>query len=142
VEEVLSVVVCQALEHPDSYRPDRPVVPWLVGIARNVLRGEARDAATRPRRAEVDDPTWERLIGVLAPPDGPASNRIDAEAMLTRLSPSARIALECRFWRDLGGRELAQALGAPSEVAARVRVARAVQALRDLFDRDASEVIR
>jgi DNA-directed RNA polymerase specialized sigma24 family protein len=62
--------------------------------------------------------------------------------MLTRLSPSARMALECRFWRDLGGRELAQALGAPSEVAARVRVARAVQALRDLFDRDASEVIR
>jgi RNA polymerase sigma factor (sigma-70 family) len=142
VDEVLGEVVCRALAHPDSYRPSQPVVPWLVGIARNVLRGEARDAATRRRRTEVDDPTWERLTGILGSPDGPASDRIDLESMLARLSPSARMALECRFWKGLDGRDLAEALGVPSEGAARVRVARAVQALRDLFAQDASEVTR
>ena len=142
VKEVLSEVVCRALAHPASYQPGRPVVPWLVGIARKVLLGEALEAATRPRRTEVDDPTWERLIAILDPPDGLASARIDLESMLSRLSPSARRALECRFWKGLDGRELAEALGARSEGAARVRVARAVQALRNLFAPDASEVTR
>jgi RNA polymerase sigma-70 factor (ECF subfamily) len=142
VNEVLGEVVCRALAHPDSYNPGRPVVPWLLGIARNVLRGDAREAATRPRRAEVDDTTWETLIGILGPPDGPASDRLDLEVMLTRLCPSARTALECRFWKGLDGRDLAEALGARSEGAARVRVTRALQALRDLFAQDASEVTR
>ncbi len=142
VNEVLGEVVCRALAHPESYQPGRSVVGWLVGIARNVLRGEARDAATHPRRAEIDDPTWERLVGILDPPDGPAADRIDLESMLMRLSPSARKALECRFWRGLDGRDLADALGTPSEGAARVRVAGAVQALRDLLAPNASEVTR
>jgi RNA polymerase sigma-70 factor (ECF subfamily) len=142
VEEVLSEVAYQALAHPNSYQPGRPVVPWLLGIARNVLRSEAYGAAKRPRRADVDDSTWERLLEIVGPPDGPVSDRIDAQSMLQRLSPSARMALECRFWKDLDGRALAEALGAPTEGAARVRVARAVQALRDLFAEDASEVTR
>jgi RNA polymerase sigma-70 factor (ECF subfamily) len=142
VDEVLGEVVCRALAHPDSYRPGQPVIPWLVGIARNVLRGEARDSATRPRRADVDDSTWELLTGIPGSPDGPTSDRIDLESMLERLSPSARLALECRFWKGLDGGDLAKALGARSEGAARVRVARAVQALRDLFAQDDSEVTR
>src|SRR4051794_40500230 len=45
VNEVLSDVAFQALAHSDSYQPDRPVVPWLLGIARNVIRSRTRDAA-------------------------------------------------------------------------------------------------
>lgn len=141
-DEVLGEVVCRALARPDSYQPGRAVVPWLLGIARNVLRGEVRDAMARSRRAEIDDPTWDRLIRILDPPDGPASDRMDLESMLARLTPSARMALECRFWKGLDSRDLAAALGAPSEGAARVRVARAVQVLRDLFAQDVSEVTR
>jgi RNA polymerase sigma factor (sigma-70 family) len=143
VKEVLGEVACRALAHPDSYQVGRPVLPWLIGIAKNVLLREARDAATRPRRAEVDDATWQQLVRILDPPEGLASARIDLESMLGRLPLAARRALECRFWKGLDGRELAEALGAPSEGAARVRVTRAVQALRDLFfAQDAAEVTR
>jgi RNA polymerase sigma-70 factor (ECF subfamily) len=142
VDEVLAEVACQALARPDSYQAGRPIFPWLVGIARNVLRGEARSAARRPRQAEVDDSTWERLFGILPSPDGPASDRIDTESMLAQLSPAARMALECRFWKGLDGRDLAEALGTPSEGAARVRVARALQKLRELLAPDAPEVTR
>lgn len=133
VTEVLNETACRALEHPGSYQPDRPVVPWLVGIARNILRSEARDAATRPRRTELDEADWERLLGVLDPPDGSAADCLDVEAMLTRLAPTARKALECRYWQGLEGDVLAKALGASSAGAARLRVYRALQDLKHLF---------
>ena len=142
VDEVLGETVRRALEHPDPYRPDQPVVPWLVGIAKKVISGEARDTANRPRRAELDDATWERMLGVLDPPDGPASARIDAESVLARLSPLARRALRYRFWDGLNGSDLAKALGLPSAEAARTRISRILQSIRDSFAPDAPEVSR
>ena len=53
--------------------------------------------------------------------------------MLARLSPSARRAIECRYWRELEGAELAEALGVPSATAARARVFRALRDLKGLF---------
>ncbi len=139
VEEVLNETVYRALASPESFQPDRPVVPWLMGIARNVMRGGARDAAAKTRR-EVQGDLDDALFATLSPPEGPASARIDVEQMLSRLSPTARKAIECRFLRELEGQELAEALEAPTPGAARVRVARALQTLRDLFAPDASEV--
>jgi RNA polymerase sigma factor (sigma-70 family) len=140
VDEVLGEAVCRALTHPGSYDPGRPVVPWVVGIARNLLRGEARDAATRPRRADIEDAMWERLLGVVGTPDGAASARMDAELMLRRITPPAREAIVARFLKGLDGQDLARAIGAPSVGAARVRVARALKALRDQFGTSGPEV--
>jgi len=133
VTEVLNEVVCRALARPETYQPGRPVLPWLIGIAHNVVRSDARDAAVRPRRTTVDEATWEQVAGLIGPADGVASARIDAETMLGRLTPSARRALESRYWKGLDGEELAKALGARSVGAARLRVFRALQTLRDLF---------
>lgn len=141
VDEVLSATVCEALAHPATYQLDRPVVPWLVGIARNLLKGEARDAAAHPRHivpGDMDDATWEQVVGLLDSLEESASARIDVDHMLSRLSPTERAALECRYLKGLKGQDLAEALGI-SMGAARTRVSRAVQALRDLF---ASEVAR
>lgn len=141
VDEVLSAMVCEALARPATYQLDRPVLPWLVGIARNLLKGEARDAAAHPRqnaRGDMDEATWEQVVGLLASLEESASARIDVEHMLSRLSPSEREVLECRYLKGLKGQDLAEALGI-SMGAARTRVSRAVQTLRDLF---ASEVAR
>ena len=141
-EEVLAEAVCRALERPGSYDPTRPAVGWIVGIARNVLKGEARVDSGRPRRADLDDAAWESVLGVIAPGAGEASTRLDVERMLARLSPQHRRAIELRFLQELTGAALVEALGAASPEAARQRIYRALQALRDLFARDGSEVPR
>ena len=136
-EDLTSETFVAAVDTVTRRRVDAVTVAWLIGIARNVLRGEARNAATRPRTADWNEAAWDRVRGVLESPDGAASARMDAESMLARLSPSERKAIECRYWKDLGGQELAEALGAPSEEAARLRVFRAIQALKRLFAADA-----
>lgn len=145
VDEVVNETVCRALSCLGSYEPDRPAFPWLLGIADNVVRGEARDVANRQARIEAlaaRDMDCERLVGFLASAIDSASARIDVEQMLSRLSPSDRAAIEARFFRGLDGREIADALGLPSPGAARVRVCRALQALRNLFAAGGPEVSR
>jgi RNA polymerase sigma factor (sigma-70 family) len=59
---------------------------------------------------------------------------------LARLPEGQRHVLELRYFEGLDGEELAQALGAPTSGAARVRLARALQALRAQFRRGGGEV--
>ncbi|HEU5115247.1 MAG TPA: sigma-70 family RNA polymerase sigma factor [Isosphaeraceae bacterium] len=133
IEEVLQETVSRALDRPQTYDIGRPLMPWLMGITRNILKGEASEAETQRCRSNSDEAVWVELAEVIDPPDGPASDRIDTETMLARLSPSERSAIECHYLRGLGGKELAESLGAASETAARVRVFRAVQKLKRLF---------
>jgi DNA-directed RNA polymerase specialized sigma24 family protein len=143
-KEVLGETVCQALARPQTYRPDRPVVPWLCGIAKNVIRGDARAAAAEAGRVVAvapDNPVWDALKATLSG-TGPVEARLDLEAMLARLDPKSRQAIECRFLRGLSGPELTVALGVSSDVTARQRVSRALVALREIAARYGSEVAR
>jgi len=58
---------------------------------------------------------------------------MDLQHALAKLGPSHRRALELRYYQGLEREELAEALGVPSPGAARVRVCRALQALRAQF---------
>lgn len=113
---------------------------WIVGIARNVMNGEARVASGRPRRAELDEAAWESVLGIIDPKRCGASDHLDIEGMLSRLSAQHRKAIELRYLQGLTGNGLVEALGVASAEAARARVFRAVQALRDLYAWDGSEV--
>jgi RNA polymerase sigma factor (sigma-70 family) len=139
-EEVVAEAICRALERPGSYDLGRPAVAWIVGIARNVMKGEARVASGRPRRADLDASAWESVLGVIDPKAVVALDHLDVERMLSRLSPQHRKVIELRYLQGLTGNELIEALDVASAEAARGRVFRAVQALRDLFARDGSEV--
>jgi RNA polymerase sigma factor (sigma-70 family) len=141
-EEVLSEALCRALERSGSYDSARPVVGWVVGIAKNVIRGEARLASGRPHRADLDEAAWESLLGIIDPECRRASDHLDLERMLARLSPGQREAIESRYLQGLTGAPLVEALGVVSPEAARTRVSRAIQALRDHFAQDGSEVAR
>jgi len=62
--------------------------------------------------------------------DEAAAERLDLEQALTEISAEERRTIELRYYQGLDGAELAAALGVPTPGAARVRVCRALQALR------------
>ena len=99
-------------------------LPWLLGIARNVLgtlrRGEHRRAALRGRLAEIETCGPSELAGI---GDGVLA------AAMARLSEDDRELLLLIAWEGLSTRALAASLGLrPSTV--RVRVMRARRRLR------------
>ena len=65
--------------------------------------------------------------------DAAVAGRLDLEQALARISPEERRAIEFRYYQGLDGEELATALGVSTPGAARVRVCRALQALRTHF---------
>ena len=106
------------------------------------MKGDARVAHGRLRRADLDEAAFESVLGVIEPTSGGFADQFDIDRMLSRLSPGHRKAIELRYLQGLAGAPLVEALGVASAEAARARVFRAVQALRDLYDRDGSEVDR
>jgi RNA polymerase sigma factor (sigma-70 family) len=141
-EEVLAITLLRALEHPGSFDPTRQALGWIVGIARNVMKGEARLAHGRPRQADIDEVALESALGAIDPTRNGSADRLDIERMLTRLSPGQRRAIDLRYFQGKSDLELVQELGVTTAEAARARVFRAVQALRDLYAQDRSEVDR
>lgn len=105
-------------------------LPWLYGVARNVIGTQGRSAARRQalgeRLASVAEvasvvlPEPERFGGVIA-------------AVLGQLAPEDREALILVAWEELAPREAARALG-ESAVAFRVRLHRARRRLRALLE--------
>jgi RNA polymerase sigma factor (sigma-70 family) len=139
-QDVLGEAVERALAHAEKFDASRSVGAWVCGIAARVLLGRRREQA-RDRRcvaettlgAEAWQAALDRLcIGSAA---GALSDRLDLEQLLAGLDPGDRKALECRYFQGLDGEELARALDAPSAGAARVRLCRALQALRSAFRR-------
>jgi RNA polymerase sigma factor (sigma-70 family) len=103
--------------------------PWLFGIARNVLLVSVRkgrlEQAARERLGMLDDPR-----AVSPEPHAPDESWLD-EA-LAELPDGQRDALHLRFSEDLSYDGLAAALDTTPS-AARVRVHRALTALRNRF---------
>ena len=108
--------------------------PWLYGIARNVLRRSLeRERIERSARRRLSAPlrAYDELDRV--------HERVDAEQLrpelgraLAQLPPGQREAVELRIVRALSYDEVAESLGC-SEVAARIRVTRALSSLSRLL---------
>ena len=114
---------------------DGSAAPWLYGIARNVLRRtlerERVETAAR-RRLGMPIQTYEADLEAV-------SDRLDAERLrpaldsaLAQLPASQRDAVELRVVHALSYAEVASSLGC-SEVAARIRVMRALDSLSRLL---------
>jgi RNA polymerase sigma factor (sigma-70 family) len=101
-------------------------LPWLYGIATNVVRMNYRTEERRLRayaRAASAMSAYEPAIAV--------ENRLDAEALapalavaLADLSPALREVLVLHAWAELSHEEIAEALGC-SSAAVRTRLSRA-----------------
>jgi RNA polymerase sigma factor (sigma-70 family) len=139
--EVLHEAVREALKQAAAFDPSRSATAWVRGIAARLLlnrrRAEARDRRCVPASV-LGEQAWAAVLGQLCtgPADAAVAGRIDLEQALGRLAPADRRAVECRYFQGLDGKALASALGVATPGAARVRVCRALQALRAHFRLD------
>jgi RNA polymerase sigma factor (sigma-70 family) len=112
-------------------------LPWLYGIARNVLRAHWRAAAgDGPPPEPVIDP-WDEV-----------AERLDSQAQARSLVPALKALPEVErevlllvAWEQLTPAEAAEALGIPQGTA-RSRLHRARLALRLALDREEDEWLR
>ena len=136
--EILHEAVQEALKHADRFDPTRSATAWVRGIAARLLltrrRAEARVWRCIPA-AVLGEEAWAAALGqhCTGPTDAAVAGRLDLEQALARISPEERRAIEFRYYQGLDGEELAAALGVSTPGAARVRVCRALQALRTHF---------
>jgi RNA polymerase sigma-70 factor, ECF subfamily len=143
--EILQEAVQEALKHAGRFDPSRSATAWVRGIAAKLLLNRQR-AEGRVKRlvpvAVLGDEAWAAALGqhCTGPTDEAVAGRLDLEQALAYLSQEERRAIEFRYYRGLDGEELARALGVPTPGAARVRVCRALQALRTHFAPAEAEV--
>ena len=136
--EILHEAVQEALKHADRFDPTRSATAWVRGIAARLLltrrRAEARARRCIPA-AVLGEEAWAAALGqhCTGSTDAAVAGRLDLEQALARISPEERRAIEFRYYQGLDGDELATALGVSTPGAARVRVCRALQALRTHF---------
>ena len=136
VLEVVGEAVKRAIQAAESFDPGRSASAWIIGIALRVLLEQRR---IRPHRtvmqSELGDEAWQHALDQLCSTNDAdaATIRLDVRQAIMRLEEAQRRALELRYFRGLDGEELARELDAPTPGAARVRVARALQALRAQF---------
>lgn len=143
--DVFNEAVEIALSNADRYDPERSAYAWIKGIAINVLRGTRRDAARErgrvARQADLGD-RWEIVLQIADRREDATEDRMDVRDALDQLDPDSRHALVSRYFRGLDGQELADAIGAPTPGAARVRLVRARQKLERLLPPPEPEVRR
>ena len=135
-EEIVHEAISRALTKAADYDPSRRPVPWLMQFILNVLMESGRRAKRHPTQSDFSDVTWNELLASLCSDASAAAltahlPRLDQS--LARLGDEQREILLYRFKKGLDGEELAQAVGAPSAGAARVRLHRALVALRQEF---------
>ena len=114
-----------------TYRPPRPVRPWVFGIAVNVRRRHRRDAASRARR-ETDAPDGDGRCGRSRPRRGRRRWRSACAGAAAR-EPPARLDPASRARLQLRGDRRALGIGAG---AAKLRSSRAMRGLRALLAGD------
>jgi RNA polymerase sigma factor (sigma-70 family) len=143
--EILHEAVQEALKHASRFDPTRSATAWVRGIAARLLLSRRR-AETRVWRcipaAVLGEEAWAAALEQLCTgsTDAAVAGRLDLEQALARISAKERRALEFRYYQGLDGEELAATLGVSTPGAARVRVCRALQALRTHFSPAEEEV--
>lgn len=140
IAEVLNEAVRRALQNAASFDPQRSATAWLMGFALRILQEQRRPRRTVVQ-SDLGDAAWGGALEELCAADDSeqATIRLDIRQALDRLDERQRRVLDLRFFKGLDGEELARALDAPTAGAARVRVARALQALRAVFGAGAEE---
>lgn len=136
-EDIRNEVALRALDHLRSFdhHGARPL-PWLMGIAVNVLRERviwfARDSSHAVRQSSCSEEEWANILGQLSVQPRPADEPSPLWQALARLDAEQQRLLRLRFVDDGAYAGIARTLGI-SEPTARARVCRALQALRRQF---------
>ncbi|RMI47503.1 RNA polymerase sigma factor [Actinomadura harenae] len=109
-----------------------PALPWLLGVARNVLREGHR---AEVRRAEVAEELWQHAPGPAGDVAEQVAERLGVLRALAGLSADDREILILTAWQGLTPRDAARVLGC-SKTAFRVRLHRARRRLQQAVEQD------
>lgn len=141
--ELLDEVTAQALAGAERFRPGARPMPWLLGIAANLIKRQqvdrARRAAREPLVADLAGQAGDGLseaelfdrLGAMAASDPGRALETDelVTEILAQLSPGDAEVIRLAVLHDLNGEELARAFDI-TPGAARVRLHRALNRLR------------
>lgn len=124
-DDVLQEIAVAALESYDGYDPQRPFVPWVMGVARNQVGLYLRQR--RRNRLVFDDETANCLATAFGEVSMEDTRKLDALAeCLPKLTGRARQLCQLRYRDDLKPHAIAAQLGmAPNAVS------KALQRIRD-----------
>lgn len=141
--EIFQDVAVEAIEHADRFAVERRPLPWLLGIALNMVKRRKVADAKRARReltsSAIALPLDDTQIDASLPEE--AADRLaaeqftrieddaEAEALLALVPEADREVLRLAIVEGWSGESLARKLGT-SPVAARVRLHRALARLR------------
>lgn len=127
-EDVAQETLLRAWTHPEALNPERGSTrAWLLTVARNVVRDQARARSSRPH--EVTNTIPEAALGSVDDDiDLAVESWVVAEA-LTELTPDHRAVLVETFYRGRSVRQAATVLGVP-EGTVKSRTFYALRALR------------
>lgn len=139
--ELMQGTAERALRDAHLYDPALPALPWLIHLSHYVLGAHNTQRGREARRRVDLDALDERLLRALCPqrstdPTRALEERCDgarALRLLEELPEAQRKILTLRFIEGRDGKELAVLLGAVSTGAVRIRLARALQALRTKY---------
>ena len=122
-EDAVQEAALRAWDRRRNRRPETQLGPWFLGIVVNRCRESRRSR-------------WSRVLRLAEPrgddassPEVDTASGMDMRRALRALPEKARLAVVLRYYLDLPSSEVAELLGC-SENAAKVRVSRAVAALR------------
>lgn len=122
VEDVAHETFRRVLEQPEKWDADRPLLPWVLGIARHVALDALRTSARQ--RARLSTPQagangGDPVLGLLSPEPGPDSAYTTRESArrleraIDALPAGERGALLLFHLDGLSYREIAERLGVP-----------------------------
>lgn len=150
VEDIAHETFRRVLEQPEKWDADRPLLPWVLGIARHVALDALRASARQRRRTEspgAGDDASDPLLHLRSSEPGPdraLATRESArqlERAIARLSPNERSALLLFHLEGLSYREIAERLAVPPATVG-TWVLRARQALAGALDGRSSQKSR
>jgi RNA polymerase sigma-70 factor (ECF subfamily) len=133
-QDLVQLTLMKALSHLQNFEAERPgaFLAWLRTIFMNVLKDELRRHERRPQHTDlVTDAGAERLE--VADPLS-ADDLASYESALALLPDDLREAVVLSLEFGFSHEELAQAIGAPSAEAARMRLRRALLKLAEKMD--------
>jgi RNA polymerase sigma-70 factor (ECF subfamily) len=108
-EDVVQETFLRAFRGISGFDPDRPIRPWLLGIAANRCRTAITRRTRRPHQAVATDEYVDHRPGL----DDPDDLRGDLERALGHLREEYRLVFTLYHEQDLPYEEIAQVVGRP-----------------------------
>jgi RNA polymerase sigma factor (sigma-70 family) len=136
-EDIVQNTLVRALTHLDGFEPrhDGAFLGYLCQIALNLIRDKIREVGRRPLRVELGDDHPDLGPSPLDHAIGRDNVRRYEDA-LARLSEDHRVSVRLRLELQYSYAEIANAMGRPTENAARLLVQRAMKRLaREMHER-------